>query len=51
MTTELTIPDPTTMLLLTHLDVGHDGRVHPHHDLRRAQRRHHRLARLRKLLG
>ena len=51
MIDSLTIPDPMSALMLTHLDVGRDGRVHSHHDLRRRQRRTQRLARLRKLFA
>lgn len=47
----LTISDPTTALMLTNLDIDRFGQVHPRHDLSRAQRRHQRRARLRKLIA
>jgi hypothetical protein len=51
--TSIAIADPTTALMLTHVGVGPDGRVHtgPAGELRRRQRRYARHARLRKLLG
>jgi hypothetical protein len=52
MRNSLVVSDPTTALMLTHLDVGIDGRVHPvRRDLRSRQRHYLRLARLRKLLA
>jgi hypothetical protein len=47
------IADPTAALILTHLTMGEDGRLHPgrRHDLRRRQRRYQRESRLRKLFG
>lgn len=52
MITAIAIADPTTALMLTHLDVDGDGRVrHTRHDLRRRQRRFQRHTRLRKLLA
>jgi hypothetical protein len=53
MIASIAIADPTVALMLTHVGVGTDGRVHtgPAQDLRRRQRRHARHARLRKLLG
>ncbi|MEP9362033.1 hypothetical protein ABLE68_03635 [Nocardioides sp. CN2-186] len=52
MIATLGITDPTTALLLTHLDVTADGRVRSGRaDLRRRQRRHLRAAKLRKLLA
>lgn len=50
MRNTLVISDPTSALMLAPFE-RNAGRAHPHHDLRRTQRRHHRLARLRKLLG
>ena len=47
----LTISDPTSALMLSHLDINRYGQVHPSHDLRRAQRRQQRRARLRKLFS
>jgi hypothetical protein len=49
----VSVADPVAALMLTHLDVGTDGRIHsgPARDLRRRQRRYARHARLRKLLG
>ncbi|HEY0948600.1 hypothetical protein [Nocardioides sp.] len=49
----ITIPDPTAVLLLTHLRTDEVGRAYagPRADLTRRQRRHQRHARLRKLLG
>ncbi len=47
----LTFPDPTSALMLSHLDTDRFGQVHPHHDLSDGQRRQRRLARLRKLFA
>lgn len=51
MIASLNITDPTTALMLAHLEVDELGRVHPRGDLRRRQRRFHAGARLRKLLA
>lgn len=52
MIATLGITDPTTALLLTHLDLDADRRLRGGRaDLRRRQRRHLRAARLRKLLA
>ena len=49
----VSVSDPIAALMLTHLDVGADGRIHsgPSRELRRRQRRYAKHARLRKLLG
>ncbi len=49
----VSVADPIAALMLTHLDVGNDGRIHvgPARELRRRQRRYSRQARLRKLLS
>ena len=52
MIASIAIADPTTALMLTHLDVDRDGRVRSgRRELRRGQRRFQRHSRLRKLLG
>jgi hypothetical protein len=52
MIASMTIPDPTTALMLSHLQVDEFGRVRAgRSDLRRRQRRFHAAAKLRKLLG
>ena len=46
------ITDPTTALMLAHLDLGNGRRVRTGRaDLRHGQRRHQRLTKLRKLLA
>jgi len=51
MNASFTILDPTSALMLAHLDLDRFGQVRSRHDLRRAQRRHQRRMRLLKLLA
>ena len=53
MIASLSIADPTAALMLTHLEVGPDGRIRGARrgDLRRGRRHFQRHARLRKLLA
>ena len=53
MIDSLTIPDPTSALMLAHLRVDQDGRVHAtrRRTLRRRRRRFQQQARLRRLLA
>jgi hypothetical protein len=52
MITSVVVADPTAALMLTHLDVGLDGRVRTQRSqIRRGQRRYLRHAGLRRLLA